>query len=150
MRGATHAFVRLRSLFTPPQVLNSLCHVAHKVLAGACDWTEEELYDENPNNPRARERESLPQYCFARQQRRRCDVAGVTRWNCEQIVWLKKKKKVQTINWNKDVLATHVALATPKPMNRKLFGNWLFLFVSKSLVCTRRNVIWKCCLNPAE
>lgn len=97
-----------------------------------------------------RERESLPQYCFARQQRRRCDVAGVTRWNCEQIVWLKKKRKVQTINWNKDVLATHVALATPKPMNRKLFGNWLFLFVSKSLVCTRHNVIWKCCLNPAE
>lgn len=59
MRGATHAFVRLCSLFTPPQVLNSLCHVAHKVLAGACDWTEGELYDENPNNPRAQVTSSI-------------------------------------------------------------------------------------------
>lgn len=56
-----------------------------------------------------RERESLPQYCFARQQRRRCDVAGVTRWNCEQIVWLKKKKSTNKQLKQRRVSHAHVS-----------------------------------------
>lgn len=144
MRGATHAFVRLCSLFTPPQVLNSLCHVAHKVLAGACDWTEVELYDENPNNPRARVTSSIL-FRQTTEEALRCSWGDAVKLWTNSVI---EKKKVQTNNWNKGVLATRMSLATPKPMSRKLFGNWLFLFVSKSLECTRCNVIWKKLFKP--
>lgn len=120
MRGATHAFVRLRSLFTPPQVLNSLCHVAHKVLAGACDWTEGELYDENPNNLRARVTCSIL-FHQTTEEALRCNRGDAAKlWtNC-----VVEKKYKQT---NKSMLAMRVAPATSKPMSKKGFGTFFFL-----------------------